>query len=726
MRRADPVRRPGDGQPVRKTAGRLERTEVCVTTAFNVLLVVIGFGFVIFFHELGHFLAARWAGIRVLAFTVGFGPALVSFRKGLGFRVGSSEAEVEAIRKRELEGIQQAGVNTANISYTEYRLNVLPFGGYVRMLGQEDANPGAVSSAPDSFTSKPVWKRMVVVSAGVVMNIILAGAIFVGVFLHGIDEPPAMVGGVQAGSPAEKGGMRMGDVVTSVDGRSASSFMDLQIGAALAGPGKPVPVVVARADGSSATLEVTPVEDPATRMRMIGVEPSVGTQVFQPRPNDTTSLANLRELLDRATLGSVRPGMTMTEINGVPIPARTVWRDVAIPSAATLIETVRCGDGAPVELTFTDAQGTEVVEVEPDPEFESARIEIEGAEWPVEHLLGVMPVMGVGSVQKDSGADRAGLKAGDVIAQVGRRTWPSTGEGIAEIRSRKNATIDLTVIRDGAFVPIKADVGADGRIGFSTEAAWSMPIVAQTPKFIGVEESSLPVHRMAFGLVPGTRIDGVEGRPVASFADIRRAIRDATTGALASHEGATIHLDVTVLDPGSLTTGKPEKTELVLNAEDVARVHGLSWNIRPVLAVLEFAMFPYKASGPVDALMLGAAKTTRYMQMTYVTLQRLFQNTVKVEHLKGPVGIADVGSQVAERGIIHLLFFLGVISVNLAVVNFLPLPIVDGGLFLMLVYEGVVRKPVPMVVQNALTVVGLVLIGSMFLIVTFNDIRALF
>jgi len=713
------------------------RTEVCVTTAFNVLLVVIGFGFVIFFHELGHFLAARWAGIRVLAFTVGFGPAMVSFRKGLGFRIGSSEEELNGLVKEAQRAADGATVDDKEaatrlaervnaISPTEYRLNVLPFGGYVRMLGQEDANPGAVSSAPDSFTSKPVWKRMVVVSGGVFMNIVLAGAIFVGVFLHGIDEPPAMVGDVQAGSPAEKGGMRMGDVVTSVDGRSASSFMDLQIGAALAGPGEAIPVHVVRADGATETLHITPVEDPATRMRMIGVEPSVGTQVFQPRPNDTTSLANLRELLDRAKLGSVRPGMTMTEINGVPIPARTVWRDVAIPSAATLIDVVRAGDGAPVELTFTDAQGTEVVRVEPDPEFESARIEIEGGEWPVEHLLGVMPVMGVGSVQKDTGADRAGLKAGDVIAQVGTRTWPSTGEGIAEIRSRKNATIDLTVIRDGAFVPIKADVGADGRIGFSTEAAWSMPIVAQTPKFIGVEDSSLPVHRMAFGLVPGTRIDGVEGRTVASFSDIRRAIRDATTGALASHEGATIHLDVTVLDPGSLTTGKPEKAELALNAEDVARVHGLSWNIRPVLATLEFAMFPYKASGPVDALMLGAAKTTRYMQMTYVTLQRLFQNTVKVEHLKGPVGIADVGSQVAERGIIHLLFFLGVISVNLAVVNFLPLPIVDGGLFLMLVYEGIVRKPVPIVVQNALTVVGLVLIGSMFLIVTFNDIKALF
>lgn len=105
---------------------------------------------------------------------------------------------------------------------------------------------------------------------------------------------------------------------------------------------------------------------------------------------------------------------------------------------------------------------------------------------------------------------------------------------------------------------------------------------------------------------------------------------------------------------------------------------------------------------------------------------RLFQGTVKVEHLKGPVGIAHLGTLVASQGTLKLMFFLGLVSVNLAVVNFLPLPIVDGGQFIFILYEQIKGKPVPMGVQNAATLAGLALIGCMFLIVTFNDIRGLF
>jgi regulator of sigma E protease len=99
---------------------------------------------------------------------------------------------------------------------------------------------------------------------------------------------------------------------------------------------------------------------------------------------------------------------------------------------------------------------------------------------------------------------------------------------------------------------------------------------------------------------------------------------------------------------------------------------------------------------------------------------------VKVEHLKGPVGIAHLGTLVAERGFIWLLFFMALISINLAVINFLPLPIVDGGQFLFLVYEQIRGKPVPPGFQNVVTMAGLVLIGCVFLIVTYNDITHLF
>ena len=84
---------------------------------------------------------------------------------------------------------------------------------------------------------------------------------------------------------------------------------------------------------------------------------------------------------------------------------------------------------------------------------------------------------------------------------------------------------------------------------------------------------------------------------------------------------------------------------------------------------------------------------THYVvMMTYVTFLRLFQGTVPVDQLHGPVGITHIGSQVAEQGFIYLIFFLGLISANLAVINFLPLPIVDGGHMVFLAIEWITRK----------------------------------
>src|SRR5689334_11943479 len=119
----------------------------------NLLLLIFGFGFVIFWHELGHFIAAKWAGVKVEQFAVGFGQALVSWRKGLGWRTGSSREEYEKrareyLRARERGGSTDTALTEAitdeqkldyaaaalGLGETEYRLNWLPLGGYVKML----------------------------------------------------------------------------------------------------------------------------------------------------------------------------------------------------------------------------------------------------------------------------------------------------------------------------------------------------------------------------------------------------------------------------------------------------------------------------------------------------------------------------------------------------------------------------------------------------------------
>src|SRR5678810_1046489 len=157
---------------------------------FSLALLVFGFGFVIFWHELGHFLAAKWVGIRVEQFAVGFGQAILAWRKGIGVRVGTTQREYEKrlkeyVEKEEghLDRRDRSAPTTEQLNRaaeklglgdTEYRLNWIPLGGYVKMLGQDDLNPNAQSDDPRAFNRKSIPSRMLVVSAGVIMNIILA------------------------------------------------------------------------------------------------------------------------------------------------------------------------------------------------------------------------------------------------------------------------------------------------------------------------------------------------------------------------------------------------------------------------------------------------------------------------------------------------------------------------------------------------------------------------
>src|SRR5215211_596354 len=142
----------------------------------SLILLVLGFGFVIFFHELGHFLAAKWVGIRVEQFAVGFGQAIFSWRKGFGWCLGSSARRYEETAARG---------EALGVGETEYRLNWIPLGGYVKMLGQDDLRPNSEQNDPRAYNRKSIGARMFVVSAGVIMNILLAAFGFMVVFLMG-------------------------------------------------------------------------------------------------------------------------------------------------------------------------------------------------------------------------------------------------------------------------------------------------------------------------------------------------------------------------------------------------------------------------------------------------------------------------------------------------------------------------------------------------------------
>lgn len=718
-------------------------------TLIDLMVFLLGFGFIVFVHELGHFAAARWAGIRVLAFAVGLGPALVSFRGGLGLRFGSSEGEYRARAK--------AGQG-ASLSPTEYRFNWLPFGGYVKMLGQEDLDPGAASAAPDSFQNCAPWKRLVVISAGVVMNILLAASLFVIVFMAGLKTEPAIIGRVYPGSPAAlavpvsgadaanaEPGLRPGDRVLRIDGDPVREFGDIVLATTMGHRGRAIEFEVQRAGAAGVRrFQVTPEVGRQSGLQEIGVEPARSGRILSARPGDEAQASGL---LARAGLAGVRPGMTLAQVDGAPVTK----------GFADLDRAMRESEGRDVRARFSAPDVGRDVDVSLTPRAAMQEAFVPGpAESlsPMEHLLGLIPVMKVADVDDPAykrGREQ-GLATGDIIARVGSVEYPSAARGMLEIRANKGSRVDIEVIRRGADgrpsrVSLSASVTGKGTIGFlAGNTSDDGVIVALPPAKMyqvggvstggiggGKVDSSVPPGMREFvppaiGIIsqPGLRIEMVGGHAVGSFAQLRAALREATHEAWEQHaESAQVTLGVRFPNADGSYDARVRPLAWTLGREAIESLHSLGWEnpVSPSLFVPE--EFLLKGSTPLEALKLGVLRTHAVMMNTYATFARLFERTVKIEHLKGPVGIAQMGTMVAERGSVWTLFFLALLSINLAVINFLPLPIVDGGQFLLILFEQLRGKPAPIAVQNGLTLAGIVLIGSLFIIVTFNDIRNL-
>jgi regulator of sigma E protease len=128
---------------------------------------------------------------------------------------------------------------------------------------------------------------------------------------------------------------------------------------------------------------------------------------------------------------------------------------------------------------------------------------------------------------------------------------------------------------------------------------------------------------------------------------------------------------------------------------------------------------------PLKAVAMGFRETLKMIEQVFLTLDRVGRGSVGVDQLQGPVGILHTGTKVADEGFMYMVFFLALISVNLAVVNALPIPIADGGLFLFLMYEKFRGRPPSIAFQNAAGVAGLALLGALFLVTFYNDLARL-
>jgi regulator of sigma E protease len=229
-----------------------------VITMFAFVFVI---GVLVFVHEFGHFIAARRIGVRVLKFSLGFGPRIIGFTRG----------------------------------DTEYCVSAIPLGGYVKMAGENAEDPR--SGGPDEFLSKTKWQRFQVLIMGPVMNMALAVVLLAIVLAQGADVPAYLdqlpvVGGVEKSSPAERAGFRPGDRVLTVSGEEVKTWEDFDV-AIWTRPGRAVAVTVVRNDREQA-LTVTPDREGKFEVGRIGVFPQVHPRVQSVRRGEPADVAGLK------------------------------------------------------------------------------------------------------------------------------------------------------------------------------------------------------------------------------------------------------------------------------------------------------------------------------------------------------------------------------------------------------------------------------------------------
>jgi regulator of sigma E protease len=444
-----------------------------MTTVLSFIVVI---GILILIHEWGHFIVARLVGVGVERFSIGFGPVLLRWRG----------------------------------KETEYCLSVIPMGGYVKMMGEENPLEGGGTLTYDpakAFSLKPLWARFLIVFAGPGMNFVLAAVIFM-VVLASVGRPvwPPVVGRVATDSPAAAAGLQTGDTIVSAEGRRVAHWEDLDRAIA-SSSGRPLRLTLARA-GDTRDVTVTP--------RLIEVRDPI----------------------------------------------------------------------------FKDVHRT----------------------WEI----GIGPQLQpqIGSVNAGSPAEKAGLKAGDVVVAVAQQPVFTPEELMQAIQRRAGRTFEVTVEREGRRMPLT--------------------VTANAVKERNAAGEDVEVGRIGVGIITRT--------------------------------------------------------------------------------------VNYEAYPPHKAVWYGVVKTWEMTALTAKGLWKIVSRQIDSSNIGGPIQIASEAGRQAKEGPASLALFTAIISVNLALLNLLPVPMLDGGHLFFFVIEGIMGRPLSLRKREAAQQLGFVLLMLLMVYALYNDL----
>ncbi len=736
-----------------------------LSVAWRVILVLLGINALIIVHEWGHFITARMCGVRCDKFYIWFDAYGFKF---FSFKWGE----------------------------TEYGLGWLPLGGYVKMLGQED-NPGNIKAelerarnnvdekgipleqpidqnkikelehaayASDSYQAKNVFQRMLIISAGVIMNVIFAILCAIGAATFGVPEASSQLGQVLPATPAWKAEILPGDKILAINGTPISLFQDVQVAMM---DGQPVKLKIERSGlADPIEIEVAPEMKKGAMVPTIGIQRGNSLELANiPDPYETRFSESENKKL-AGMFGSLKGKDLLVKMN-----------DYELKTPADYEIAARNFIDQPVKYIFERKNGkkSEQIAVTAEPKKKS--------------VAGITLTIGeITAIQKGSPAEKAGLqvqktnetgkivKHGDRIIAVNGQTitdpfrLPSlflalvnktssdtqakkTSEDANKETAAKNAVsndVVLTVLREGnKKEEIKLTLNPNGNYsGFLTNdgclGIGQLGISYKVdPVISGIESDVKTIQGSPKNPVGGT-VAGIEMMISKPDKKASKQIQNiykilARLGKRTSPEGGIMFEPKNDDDINNAAllqwfTGYiellPEGTELKIYVKQDSSTLVLKSTVRHAndMFMLDrgFYFGPdtviFKAQSLGTALSWGWNKTVDMMGLVFKFLKNI-GSTVSPKALGGPIMIVGAAyATTSDPGL--FLLFLCMIGANLAVVNFLPIPVLDGGHMVFLLYEMIFRKPANENLMCILSYFGLfLLLGLMFWVIFLDVIR---